>query len=89
MENYKRMKVSTLKILATERGIQGYSRLRKPELIEQLSKTSYLFTNRVDETIRNFKIDWSSVSDYLEETIRNKNFFFFIGLVFPRLIYMN
>ena len=75
MENYKQMKVSTLKNLAKERGILGYSKLRKPELIEQLSNTYYIFTNRVDETIRNFKIDWSSVSYCVKETIRNKNFF--------------
>ena len=75
MENYKRMKVSTLKNLAKERGILGYSRLRKPELIEQLSKTSYIFTNRVEETIRINKINWSSVSDRVEETIRNKRKF--------------
>ena len=35
MENYKQMKVSTLKNLARERGLRGYSRLRKSELIEQ------------------------------------------------------
>ena len=34
MENYKRMKVSTLKNLARERGLRQYSRLRKSELIE-------------------------------------------------------
>ena len=34
MENYEQMKVSTLKNLARERGLRGYSRLRKSELIE-------------------------------------------------------
>ena len=32
--NYEQMKVSTLKNLARERGLRGYSRLRKSELIE-------------------------------------------------------
>ena len=36
MENYKRMNVLTLKILARERGLRGYSTLTKAELIEQL-----------------------------------------------------
>ena len=36
MENYKQMKVSTLKNLARERGLRRYSRLRKSELIEQI-----------------------------------------------------
>ena len=36
MENYKQMKVTTLKNLARERCIRGYSRLRKSELIEQI-----------------------------------------------------
>ena len=36
MENYKRMNVLTLKNLARERGLRGYSTLRKAELIEQL-----------------------------------------------------
>ena len=40
MENYKQMKVSTLKNLSRERGLHGYSRLRKSELIEQIKKTS-------------------------------------------------
>ena len=34
--NYEQMIVSTLKNLARERGLRGYSRLRKAELIEQL-----------------------------------------------------
>ena len=34
MENYKQMKISTLKNLARERGLRRYSRLRKPKLIE-------------------------------------------------------
>ena len=38
MENYKRMNVLTLKNLARERGLRGYSTLRKAELIEQLIK---------------------------------------------------
>ena len=36
MENYNRMNVLTLKNLARERGLRGYSTLRKVELIEQL-----------------------------------------------------
>ena len=36
MENYNRMNVLTLKNLARERGLRGYSTLRKAELIEQL-----------------------------------------------------
>ena len=39
MENYKQMKVSTLKNLARERGIRGYSRLRKSELIEKIKNS--------------------------------------------------
>ena len=35
-DNYEQMIVSTLKHLARERGLRGYSRLRKAELIEQL-----------------------------------------------------
>ena len=42
MENYKRMKVSTLKNLAKERGILGYSRLRSFE--EDFFKNRILFT---------------------------------------------
>ena len=34
--NYEQMIVSTLKNLVRERGLRGYSRLRKAELIEQL-----------------------------------------------------
>ena len=34
--NYEQIIVSTLKNLARERGLRGYSRLRKAELIEQL-----------------------------------------------------
>ena len=36
MESYNRMNVLTLKNLARERGLRGYSTLRKAELIEQL-----------------------------------------------------
>ena len=36
MENYKRMKIPTLKNLARERGLHGYSRLKKSELIRKL-----------------------------------------------------
>ena len=36
MENYNRMNVLTLKNPARERGLRGYSTLRKVELIEQL-----------------------------------------------------
>ena len=36
MENYKRMKIPTLKNLARERGLRGYSRLKKSELIKKL-----------------------------------------------------
>ena len=36
MENYIQMNVSTLKNLARERGLRGYSRLRKSELTEQI-----------------------------------------------------
>ena len=38
MENYKRMKIPTLKNLARERGLHGYSRLKKSELIQRLSE---------------------------------------------------
>ena len=38
MENYKDMKVTTLKNLAKERGIRGYYSLRKSELIEKIKK---------------------------------------------------
>ena len=34
MEHYKKMKVSTLKNLARERGLRRHSKLRKSELIE-------------------------------------------------------
>ena len=36
MENYDRMKIPTLKNLARERGLRGYSRLKKSELIRKL-----------------------------------------------------
>ena len=36
MENYKRMKIPTLKNLARERGLHEYSRLKKSELIKKL-----------------------------------------------------
>ena len=36
MENYKRMKIPTVKNLARERGLRGYSRLKKSELIRKL-----------------------------------------------------
>ena len=36
MENYEQMIVSTLKNLARERGLRGYSRLNKSELIRKL-----------------------------------------------------
>ena len=35
-DNYEQMIVPTLKNLARERGLRGYSRLRKAQLIEQL-----------------------------------------------------
>ena len=38
MVNYEQMIVSTLKNLARERGLRGYSRLRKSELIRKLRK---------------------------------------------------
>ena len=34
--NYERMTVSTLKNLAREKGLRGYCRLRKAELIQRL-----------------------------------------------------
>ena len=40
--NYNQMIVSTLKNLARERGLRGYSRLRKAELIEQLRNPTSL-----------------------------------------------
>ena len=40
MENYEQMIVSTLKNLARERGLRGYSRLRKSELIRKLREPS-------------------------------------------------
>ena len=36
MENFIQMNVSTLKNLARERRLRGYSKLRKSELIEQI-----------------------------------------------------
>ena len=42
MENYIQMNVSTLKHLARERGLHGYSKLRKSELIEQIKNPSPL-----------------------------------------------
>ena len=36
MDNYEQMNVSTLKDLARQRGLRGYSRLRKSELIQRL-----------------------------------------------------
>ena len=36
MENYEQIIVSTLKNLARERGLRGYCRLRKSELIRKL-----------------------------------------------------
>ena len=36
MENYERMKIPTLKNLARENGLYGYSRLKKSELIRKL-----------------------------------------------------
>ena len=42
MENYEQMRVSTLKNLARERGLRGYSRLRKSELIEQIKNPPLL-----------------------------------------------
>ena len=38
MENYERMKIPTLKNLARQRGLYGYSRLKKAELIKKLSE---------------------------------------------------
>ena len=42
MENYKRMKIPTLKNLARERGLHGYSRLKKSELIKKLRESIQL-----------------------------------------------
>ena len=36
MENYKRMRIPTLKNLVRERGLRGYSRLKKYELFRKL-----------------------------------------------------
>ena len=36
MENYERMIIPTLKDIARERGLRGYSRLKKSELIKKL-----------------------------------------------------
>ena len=36
MENYERMKIPRLKNLARARGLYGYSRLKKSELIRKL-----------------------------------------------------
>ena len=36
MENYERMKIPTLKNIAREKGLHGYSRLKKSELIRKL-----------------------------------------------------
>ena len=38
MENYERMKIPALKNLARERGLYGYSRLTKAELIKKISE---------------------------------------------------
>ena len=52
MENYKDMKVTTLKNLAKERGKRGYYSLRKSELIEKIKKPSStrIFESTVDTT---------------------------------------
>ena len=36
MENYERMIIPTLKNIAREKGLRGYSRLKKSELIKKL-----------------------------------------------------
>ena len=47
MENYEQMKVSTLKNLAREEGLRGYSGLRKSELIEQIRNPPPLEYTRI------------------------------------------
>ena len=38
--NYQQMTVPTLKNMARERGLRGYSRLKKPELIRKLREAT-------------------------------------------------
>ena len=39
MENYERMIIPTLKNIAREKGLRGYSRLKKSELIKKLRES--------------------------------------------------
>ena len=44
MENYERMIIPTLKNIARERGLRGYSRLKKSELIRKSENLYHLET---------------------------------------------
>ena len=52
--NYEQITVPMLKNLAREKGLKGYSRLRKAELIEQLRKpySARIYESPVDTTGR-------------------------------------
>ena len=51
MENYERMKIPTLKNLVRERGLYGYSRLKKAELIEYIRNPpiKYMRSDLIDK----------------------------------------
>ena len=44
MENYERMIIATLKNIAREKGLRGYSRLKKSELIKNSENLYHLET---------------------------------------------
>ena len=52
MENYERMRIPTLKNLARERGLHGYSRLKKTELIRKLREPIQLRDHTRTQLIR-------------------------------------
>ena len=52
MENYERMKIPTLKNIAREKGVHGYSRLKKSELIRKLREPIQLRDHTRTQLIR-------------------------------------
>ena len=52
MENYERMKIATLKNIAREKGLRGYSRLKKSELIRKLREPIQLRDHTRTQLIR-------------------------------------